>query len=120
MTLAIFFINYDSKRHTIRKPTHSTKHPKRAVGGLIFRSGFRDVHQVALQPCDLLAQSTDRTNHSQSEKERSKNQAIRCALGMLGVLGLKKCLRSVGPEAEQTLLGLTRKPRPCGARRPFS
>ncbi len=54
--------------------------PKRAAGGLIFRSGFRDVHKAAPQPCDFLAQSTDRTNHSQSEKERSKNQATRCTL----------------------------------------
>ena len=35
--------------------TKHPKHPKRAVGGLIFRSGFRDVQKVALQPYDFLA-----------------------------------------------------------------
>ena len=48
-----------------------TKHPKRAVGGLIFRSGFRDVQKVAYKPSDFLAQSTEIKNRSQ-ERNRAE------------------------------------------------
>ena len=68
----------DTKKYVKLVYTLETKYPKRAVGGLIFRSGFRDVHKVAPWPSDFPAQSADLAPPSQSEKERSKNQTTHC------------------------------------------